>query len=299
LNELVWTAEPTGEQAHRLGEGPHWDAQHQRLSWVDIPTGLLWVRDAAGRRGVHLGQDLGVAVPHHLGGWVCGLGRGIALVAEDGSVEQHLDLEPAGVRMNDGKCDRLGRFFVGSKAHDNRAGAGRLWRLDLDGSVETVLDGLTIANGIGWSPDEATMYVTDSGSGRIDAHDYDPRSGALGARRTFVQLLPAEGTPDGLAVDAAGDVWTAVWGGGQVRRYSPEGQLTAVVRLGCSLVTSCAFTGADLTTLVITTAWDELTPEQRAEEPDAGRLHQVEVGVRGEPGQPCRAPLGSLRAAAT
>jgi sugar lactone lactonase YvrE len=235
-----------------------------------------------------MGEPLGVAVPHAGGGWVCGVGGGVALVSDDATVEQRVDLEPAGVRMNDGKCDRLGRFFVGSKALDNRHAAGSLWRLDLDGSVTRVLSGLTIANGLGWSPDDATMYVTDSTAGAIDAYDYDLASGALGSSRPFLRLAPGEGAPDGLAVDAAGYLWVAIWGGREVRRYSPAGEPAGVVHLDVSLPTSCAFTGAGLTTLTITTAWDELTDVQRRGEPDAGRLHQAEVGTPGTPGQSCR-----------
>jgi sugar lactone lactonase YvrE len=293
MESAVWVARPVGQGRHQLGEGPHWDAGRTRLSWVDIVTGALWVQDGPEASSLVLGEPLGVAVPHADGGWVCGLGRGVAHVADDGAVVQRVDLEPVGVRMNDGKCDRLGRFFVGSKALDNREGAGCLWRLDLDGSVSRVLSGLTIANGLGWSPDDTTMYVTDSASGSIDAYAYDLAMGTLGAGRPFLRLGPGEGAPDGLAVDATGHLWVAVWGGREVRRFSPAGELAGVVRVGVSLPTSCAFTGASLTTLTITTAWDELTDVQRAGEPDAGRLHQAEVGIPGTPGQPCRVARAS------
>ncbi len=282
-----WAAQPMGQASFRLGEGPHWDAARGRLSWVDIPSGALWVDGV--ELPLLLGEDLGVAVPHEGGGWVCGLGRGIALVDGEGGVLQHLLLERPGVRMNDGKCDRRGRLFVGSKAHDNEPGAGSLWRLDLDGSVQQVLSGLTISNGLGWSPDDSTFYVTDSARGRIDAYPYDLATGTLGEPRPFLELAPDEGAPDGLAVDVAGDVWTALWGGHQVRRYSAAGELTGVVELSASLVTSCTFTGPDLTTLAITTAWDELTDEQRAAEPNAGKRFVAEVGVPGQAGEPCRA----------
>jgi len=285
----TWTAVPVGDERHRLGEGPHWDAEQGRLSWVDIAAGALWVQQDGTTRSWALGEPLGVAVPHADGGWVCGLGRGIAVVDDSGTVLRRVELEPAEVRMNDGKCDPRGRFFVGSKAHDNSPGAGSLWRLALDGSVTRALDGLTISNGLGWSPDGTTMYVTDSLPGRVDAYAYDLQTGELGDRRPFLALAPGDGSPDGLAVAAAGDVWVAVWGGGEVRRFAPTGEQTGVVRVGSSLVTSCAFTGADLTTLTVTTAWDELTDEQRAQEPDAGRRYVAEVGVRGTAGEPCRA----------
>jgi sugar lactone lactonase YvrE len=284
----AWTAAPVGTGRHRLGEGPHWDASRGRLSWVDIAGGALWVDQDGTERPLVLGEPLGVAVPHAEGGWVCGLGRAVALVGDDGTVLHRVELEPETVRMNDGKCDPRGRFFVGSKAHDNAAGAGSLWRLALDGVVTKVLDGLTISNGLGWSPDSTTMYVTDSAPGRVDAYDYDLATGELGRRRPFLALPPGEGSPDGLAVDATGDVWVALWGGGEVRRYSPAGEQTGAVRVSSSLVTSCAFVGPALTSLAITTAWDELSDEQRASEPDAGRRYLADVGVAGTAGEPCR-----------
>lgn len=283
-----WVASPVGDPRHRLGEGPHWDSTRGRLSWVDIATGELWAEDADGVTAQAWGEPLGMAVPHVDGGWVCGLGRGLALVGEDGELEQRLEVEPLGVRMNDGKCDSAGRLYVGSKAHDNAPGAGNLWRLDLDGTVSRVRRGLTIANGLGWSPDDRTMYVTDSAAGRVDAHDYDLATGVLGEARRFLEIPNELGAPDGLAVDTDGFLWVALWGGAQVCRFAPDGEPAGVVRVAASHTTSCTFSGPDLTRLSITTAWDELTDERRAAEPDAGRRFEVEVGVRGAPGQPCR-----------
>lgn len=287
-----WQARPLGEATHRLGEGPHWDAERGRLSWVDIVAGELWVDEGDGEQRVSFGEDLGVAVPHQEGGWVCGLSGGIARVAEDGTLLHRVPLEPAGVRMNDGKCDSAGRFFVGSKAQDNAPGAGNLWRLDLDGTVSRVIEGLTIANGLGWSPDDQVMYVTDSAPGRIDAFRYDVASGALTERRTFLQAEEGDGSPDGLAVDAEGCLWVAFWAAGAVRRYAPDGRLVGQVDVPASLTTSCAFAGPALQTLVITSAWDELTEAERAEQPLAGRRFVAEVGVAGRPGQPCGVPDG-------
>ena len=284
-----WVAVPVDGEPHRLGEGPHWDAQRGRLSWVDIPAGALWVDDGLEKRRLVLGDELGVAVPHADGGWVCGLGPGLALLSEDGAVLQRVDVEPVGVRMNDGKCDRAGRFFVGSKAHDNTAGAGNLWRLDLDGSIARVLDGLTISNGLGWSPDDSTMYVTDSAAGLIQAYEYDAAAGELGSSRLFLRAAPGDGVPDGLAVDAEGYLWVAYWDAGQVRRYAPSGQPAGVVTVDASLTTSCAFSGPTLSTLSITTAWDELDEEQRAAQPLAGLRFRADVGVKGVAGMPCRA----------
>ncbi|MGC4109753.1 MAG: SMP-30/gluconolactonase/LRE family protein [Nocardioides sp.] len=175
----------------------------------------------------------------------------------------------------------MGRFWVGSKAHDNTSGAGSLFRVDLDGTVTRVRTGLTIANGLGWGPDGTTMYVTDSGAGTIDAHDYDVESGRLGPPRAFLRLPAEEGSPDGLTVDADGCLWVAVWGGSEVRCYAPDATLVTRVQVGASHVTSCAFVGAGLENLAITTAQDELTAEQLEREPDAGKLHLAGSAGRG------------------
>ncbi len=278
---------------YQLAEGPHWDPRRGRLSWVDIATGSLWEVDgddpAVEPRLVLRGSEpLGVAVPHEDGGWLLGRGRGVVLVDDDGVTLEELELEAEGVRMNDGKVDPAGRFWVGSKAHDNAPGRGRLFRLDLDGSAHQVLEGLTITNGLGWSPDGATMYVTDSGAGTIDAYDLDAATGELHGGRSFVALEADLGAPDGLTVDAEGHVWVAVWGGGRVRRYAPDGSLVAEVAVAASHTSSCAFAGRDLATLVITTAWDELEPAQRADEPDAGRVFVLADAGRGLPARAAR-----------
>lgn len=284
------TAEPLELGSFRLGEGPFWDDDAGRLSWVDIAQGELWVASpgADGRPsgaalafGHPVAAALGVAVPGADGGWTCGADGAVLVLDDAGSVLDRLELEPVTVRMNDGACDPAGRFWVGSKAHDNTAGAGSLFRADLDGTVTRVVRGLTISNGLGWSPDGTTMYVTDSAVGAIDAYDYDVGTGALGDCRPLVRLQSEQGAPDGLTVDADGYLWVAVWGGGAVHRYAPDGSLQSVLPLGTSHVTSCAFVGPALADLVVTTAQDELTPAQLAAEPDAGRIHLVTAAGRG------------------
>jgi len=261
-----------------------------RTTWVDIPSGDLWCVDGVDlgvppRRLLSGDEPLGVAVPHSSGGWICGRGRGISLVDDDGLVVCAITLEPKGVRLNDGKVDPAGRFWVGSKAEDNGAGRGSLWCLDLDGVVTRALRGLTIANGLGWSPDESTMYVTDSATGRIAAYDYDVSTGSLGPARHFVEIDPSIGAPDGLCVDSEGYVWVAIWGGRQVRRYSPGGHLSGEIEVAASHVTSCAFAGQRLDELVITSARDELSPTQLANEPDAGKIFTANVPATGIAGR--------------
>ena len=284
-----WTATPVSDRTYILGEGPHWDESLSRLSWVDIPAGDLWSstmdETQPPTREQHFADDLGVAVPHGRG-WICAVGPALMLVI-DSQISASVQLETPGARLNDGKVDPQGRFWVGSKGHGNEPGRGHLYRLDRDGTAHQVLDGLTISNGLGWSPDESTMYVTDSPTGNIYAFDFDAESGAIDNRRILIHLDANEGAPDGLCVDSEGAIWTALWGGSSVRRYGPDGELLGIVDVAASHVTSCAFIGPDLRTLAITTAKDELPPDILAQEPHAGSVFLAQVDIAGRTATAC------------
>jgi sugar lactone lactonase YvrE len=289
------------------GEGPTWDAARGTLLWVDIPEGLVR-RAAVSADGVltETGRDrggdtVGFVVPAAAGGELLGADGGITHLAGDGAARVLLRLageggspEDGGTRMNDGGCDRVGRFFAGTMAFDQRPGAGALYRLDLDGTVTTVLDGLTISNGLGWAPDDRTVYLADSGPGLVWAFDYDLGSGAFSRQRVLLDFADQDGVGDGLTVDDEGCLWTALWGGGQVRRWSPEGELLAVVELPVPQVSSCAFAGPARDLLVISTSAEGLDQEQRAAQPDAGRLFTARPGVTGPPAFPYRGALSGL-----
>jgi sugar lactone lactonase YvrE len=299
-------ARPASPAPAEHGEGPIWDAAAQELVWVDITAGLVRrgrvsgddVLDVAEHHG---GDTVGFAVPAAAGGWLLGAGGGISRLTADGGAGVLIELageggaeDAGGTRMNDGACDRAGRFFGGTMAFDERPGAGALHCLDLDGTVRTVLDGLTVSNGLGWSPDDRTVYLSDSGAKTVSAFEYDLDAGSFGPRRVLLDFTDdPDGVADGLTVDDEGCLWTALWGGGQVRRYSPDGELLAVVDVpGVQNTTSCAFVG-DL--LVISTSRHGLTDDARAAQPDAGRLFTVRTGVSGPPALPYRGPLGALR----
>ncbi len=284
------------------GEGPTWDAGRGELLWVDISAGLVRrgaVDDDGGIRdtgSLHAGDTVGVVVPATAGGWVAAAGAAFTHVADDGTARVLLDLPgegggeaDGGTRFNDGACDRAGRFFAGTMAFDERPGAGTLYRLDTDGTVGTVLDGLTVSNGLGWSPDGRTVYLADSGPGLVHAFAYDPESGAFSDGRVLLETGGPDGVADGLTVDDEGCLWTAMWGGGQVRRWSPDGELLAVVEVGVAHTSSCAFAGPGRDLLVISTA------HGGPDEADAGRLFTVRPGVTGPPAEPYRGPLGGLR----
>jgi sugar lactone lactonase YvrE len=156
--------------------------------------------------------------------------------------------------MGDAACDPPGRFWAGTKADDNRPGGGSLHRLDPDGHTELVLDGLTISNGLGWSPDGQTMYLADTVPRVIHAFDFDGDRGTISDGRVLVEVTGSGAGPDGLTVDAAGDLWVAIFGGGRVERYSPDGLLRQVLRVPARETTSCAFAGTGLPRLYVTTA---------------------------------------------
>jgi sugar lactone lactonase YvrE len=289
-------------------EGPAWDDDRDELLWVDITEGVVH-RAAVGADGTLTaigsargGDTVGFVVPAAAGGWLLGAGGSITHLGEDGTARALLELageggreEDGGTRMNDGACDRAGRFYAGTMAFDERPGAGALYRLDLDGTVTTVLEDLTVSNGLGWSPDDRTVYLADSGPGLVWAFDHDPASGTFSRQRVLLDLSGQEGVADGLTVDDEGCLWTAMWGGGQVRRWSPEGELLAVVALPVPQVSSCAFAGPGRDLLVVTTSAQGLDDAQRAAQPDAGRLFTARPGVTGPAAFPYRGPLAGLR----
>lgn len=254
----------------QLGEGPYYDERTDRVGWVDIlGRAVLWRDLGTGQTGaLATAGDVGAAVPREGGGLVLCLPAGPVLLDPDGG-RRHLatfaeaDLaagRPAAggrprLRANDAKADPFGRLWLGTMAYDQTPGAGALYRLDPGaGSPVRVLDGVTISNGLGWSPDRTRMYYVDTPTKRIDVFDYDGERGTASGRRPFAAIEDGAGSPDGLCVDAAGGVWVALWLGGAVRRYAPDGTLDREVPVGTPLVTSCAFAGPGYERLVVTTA---------------------------------------------
>ncbi len=216
---------------HLLGEGARWDARRRELLRVDIIDGRVY-RDQVDDDGSLIPVRT-YQVPGTVGaitpiegdeGWLLASNRSFVHLSPDGSLRPLAEVAPEGTRMNDAACDPQGRFWAGTKAHDNRAGGGALYRLDRDGHTELMLDGLTISNGLGWSPDGGTMYLADTIPRVIHAFAFDGERGTIADGRVLVTVAEGVG-PDGLTVDAAGDLWVAIFGAGRVQRYSPDGEL--------------------------------------------------------------------------
>jgi sugar lactone lactonase YvrE len=278
------TAEPCSPVRVEHAEGPFWYGD--RLGWVDIMAGRLWM---AGFDGVTLtephsydvGRPLGAAVPRTGGGWVLAADAAFYGLDEDGTVTRLTeDLgDPSRVRMNDGKCDPAGRFWAGTMDYEESRAIASLFVYD--GTARTVLDGVTISNGLAWTPDHRSMYYIDTPTGRVDVFDYDEDTGAVTNRRPFVKV--EGGHPDGMTLDDEGCLWVALWGGGAVRRYDPSGRPAGIVHLPVTNVSSCTFAGG---TLFVTTSRQGLSEEQKTAEADAGRIFRVDPGVTGPPAVP-------------
>ena len=265
-----------------LGEGPTWDERSARLLWVDILAAEIHRFDPATGQDAVLPtrQHVGAAKPRAGGGLVANLRDGIGLYDPDGSFHWLADLAVEGCRGNDAAVDAGGHLWAGTMRYDESAGGGRLYRVAPGGEVITVLDRVTVSNGVGWSPDGRRMYYVDSPTRRVDVFDVDPGTGLVAGRRMFLELGEAPGFPDGLTVDADGCLWVALYGGGAVHRYDPDGRLDGVIEVPTGQVTACAFGGPQLDQLFVTTSRQGLDPD---EQPEAGAVFRYDAGVRGAP----------------
>jgi sugar lactone lactonase YvrE len=235
-------AEPVGSTRALLAEGPRWDADAGRLLWVDIEGERLH----AGDRTIECGTMVGAVAPWAGDTVLVALLDGLAAVDfGDSTVRCLADIPHARPRMrtNDGACDAAGRFWIGTMALDESPGAGALYRYDPDGALHTVLSGIALSNGLGWDAADRLMYYIDSHTQRVDVLDFDLASGGVENRRPFAVIAPEDGIPDGLAVDDEGGIWVALYGGGRVLRFDPDGAACGRVEVPVPRVTACCFAG--------------------------------------------------------
>ncbi len=283
-----------------VGEGPLWHPREKVLYWIDIKNPHLYRYDP------DTGENRAWPMPERIGchafcrdhRMLVALKSGFHVFdPESGSLGFLADPEadkPEN-RFNDGRVDRRGRLFAGTMDDAEEAFTGSLYRLDPDLSIRRIRENLGISNGIGWSPDDRTMYFADSMRRVIWAYDYEIGSGTPSNEREFVRLPETDGFPDGLCVDAEGCVWFAVWGGWRIERRAPDGRLMQIVELPVPQPSSCAFGGPSLSTLFVTSARIGIPPEMLEKAPLSGGLFAVEVAATGQPEESFAGPLPPIR----
>ena len=286
-NELICVA----DVKNTLGEGPVWDDIENTLYWVDITEQKLFrYAPSTGKIDVwKTPSEFGsFALRQNASGMIFGTKNGIVLYDPQTGIEEQIspveDDLPQN-RMNDGKCDPVGRFWCGTihEVSDPslRKPIASVYRVNTDRQVKKMLNGIKTSNGFAWSPDGKTMYFTDTPTQIISAYDYNMETGEISSGRTFATVPKEKGRPDGATVDIEGCLWSAHFAGGQVTRYSPEGDILKVIHLPVRNVTSCIFGGEDLSTLYITTACEDLTDKELEEQPLAGGLFAIKPNVSG------------------
>ncbi|MET4574992.1 SMP-30/gluconolactonase/LRE family protein [Ottowia thiooxydans] len=274
------------ESGDTLGEVPLWSSSRKLLFWIDVRKPALYAYTPG------VGTVRTYPLPELVGSF-CETNQGRVLLAlksglyfldlESGQLQSWFDPEPTlpNNRLNDGKCDRQGRFWVGSMNDGDRIPTGTLYSVSGDGKARGHFSGITVPNSLAWSPDGKTMYFADTPTKRILAFDFDLDDGVLHNPRTFLEMADHVGRPDGATIDAEGCLWSAEIHAGRVARYTPDGRFDKAVQLPVTSVTSCAFGGDRLDTLFITTATQGMTEQVRQEQPLAGALFAVNVGISG------------------
>lgn len=261
----------------RLGEGPVWDATTGLIVWVDILSHKIHhTNPNTGATESLTGPDaVGAVVPTAEGGWVAGLPDGIYSVGSWVRLAAYQDWE--GTRSNDGKADAAGNLVQGTMGWNEERGAGRLLRVRPDGSIETLLTDLTISNGLDWTDDGHLLHI-DTPTRQVRRFGYSPDK-PLEEPDVALDLRGEVGHPDGMCLDSEGCIWVAMWGAGVVRRHTPTGKLDTLIEVPTENVSSCAFGGAHMSTLFITTAHGT---DSRPDE-SSGRLYAVDTATVGKP----------------
>ena len=276
---------------NQLGEGPTWSVEEQALYWVDIYGKRIERFDplSGQRQTFRLPCQIGAAVLREKGGFVLATDQGFAFwegSSETVQWQSNPEQGKAHFRFNDGKVDPGGRFWAGTMYDGPQLSprpTGSLYRLDPDGSMPVMETNVLISNGLGWSPDHRTMYYTDSLRRTIYTYEYNLPTGEIANRKVFIDTGDEPGEPDGLTVDSQGFIWSARWNGWKVSRYDPDGRLEQEFKVPTACPSSVMFGGSDLKDLYITSAWKELSAEERNFQPLAGNLFKIRVDIPGLP----------------
>ncbi len=268
-----------------LGEGPVWSVKEQALYWIDIKQPCLqrWHPESNMHSVWGLPAEIGSFSLRTSGGAILALQNGFSFfdfttgeAAHIADPEAHLP----GNRFNDGKCDRAGRFWAGTMDNaEEDFSKGALYRTDAAMQTVRIRGNVGISNGLGWSPDNTTMYYADSPAGHIYAYDFDFETGTPGNERVLVTV--DKGVPDGLTVDSEGFIWNCQWDAWRVVRYAPDGTTDFILDMPVQRPTSCMFGGPGLNELFITSASINLTDDERASQPHAGCVFRVATDTKG------------------
>ncbi len=274
-----------------VGECPVWSIEEQTLYWVDI-LGCRFhcYHPGSGKVDTYIvDASVGAIALRASGGLVMATGKGFAtydLTTRTTTFLSNPEADIPDMRFNDGNVDCQGRFWAGTMStipENWDKLLGNLYRLDPDGIVHDMDTGFALINGIVWSPDNTAMYIVDSVRKAVYQYDFDPASGEIAQRRTFLDTSEEKGVPDGLTVDQEGALWIAYWDGWKIIRYDPSGKRISQIDLPVQCPASCAFGGKDLDELYITSAWEELNDDQRASQPLAGDLFRIKTEIKGLP----------------
>jgi sugar lactone lactonase YvrE len=268
-----------------LGEGPLWHPEEQAIYWTDIEEGRYHrLHPASGQHDVvQVGEKVGVLGFRQQGGLVMATNRGFSFFDPAAGRLEHLgdpEADKPETQFNDGAVDRAGRFWAGTLGDSFK---NSLYRLDPGGTIHCMETGLDISNGIGWSPDNRTLYLVDSTPGVVYAYDFDLDSGSIANRRVLTDRQGRPGIPDGLTVDASGGIWIAIWDGACLEQLDPSGQLVQQIQLPVQYPTSMAFGGPNLDELYITSALYEYPREERHKYPLDGSLFRIRGLATGLP----------------
>lgn len=269
-----------------VGEGPVWNAKEQAIYWVDIDGKKIqrYYTETGNYEVFDMPIKICLMAFRSKGGMILGTEDGFYFW--DPSTKKldfifHPEKGKIEARFNDGKVDRKGRLWAGTMTHQGASSS--LYRMDANLSVRQMESGITISNGVGWSPNNKIMYFVDSIRYVIYAYDFDFEKGSLSNRRAFVQLTESFGIPDGLTVDSEGFVWVAIYGGWKVMRYNPSGKVAAEITFPVSKPSSCIFGGKNYDELYVTTISEGLTAEDKLKQPMAGDLFIIKTDVKGLP----------------